>query len=76
VIFDEAFLVSLAEEFIQKKENAEKVFFYLHTTLEKNESGRATTSQRSSAAFLAGKKTQIFASFATNGNIARVKILP
>jgi hypothetical protein len=55
VIFDEAFLVSLAEEFIQKKENAEKVFFYLHTTLEKNESGRATTSQRSSAAFLAGK---------------------
>jgi hypothetical protein len=56
VIFDEAFLVSLAEESIQKKENAEKVFFYLHTTLEKNESGRATTSQRSSAAFLAGKK--------------------
>jgi hypothetical protein len=56
VIFDEAFLVSLAEESIQKKENAEKVFFYLHTTLEKNESGRATTSQRSSAPFSWEKK--------------------
>ena len=33
MIFDEAFPVSLAEESIQKKENAEKVFFYLRHNL-------------------------------------------
>jgi len=36
-----------------------------------------TTPQHSSAALLAEKKkTQIFASFATTGNIARLKIVP